>query len=174
MKLLIGLGNPDKEFENTRHNAGFKFIDFIAEKLSLRSFSKQFSSLFAEIQVSGEKTVLLKPQTGMNLSGKAVQEVVHFYKLQPEQVFIAFDDLDIKEGEWKISKGHYPKVHNGVNDIINRTGYDDFNYIRIGIDGRTVIQREFMSGKDYVLQKSSFNYKEQFEEIWNELQNKLT
>lgn len=165
MKLFVGLGNPGKEYENTRHNIGFKFIDFLAEKHS-STFSNKFQSLYAEFQQNGEKIILLKPQTFMNDSGSAVQKIMKFYKLTPEDIFIAFDDLDIKQGEFKIQKAKYPKVHNGVNDIINKSSSDEFHFIRIGIDGRSELEREFVSGKDYVLRKDSMEFsKEVFETV---------
>lgn len=165
MKLFVGLGNPGKEYENTRHNIGFKFIDFIAEKQSL-NFTNKFQSHYAEFNKDGEKTILLKPQTFMNNSGSAVVEVMKFYKIVAENIYIIFDDLDIKEGEFKIQKAKYPKVHNGINDIIQKTGTDKFNFIRIGIDGRSEIERKFISGKDYVLQKTGLDLGEAFREIY--------
>lgn len=165
MKAIIGLGNPGKEYENTRHNAGFKFVEFIVQKNSLTSVNK-FSSLFYELlDKHGEKLILIKPQTFMNDSGKAVQELITFYKLEPENIYIAFDDLDIALGQFKIQKGRYPKVHNGVNDIINRTGRSDFNFIRIGIDDRNHDERNFLAGRDYVLKKFEYDFTATFKEI---------
>ena len=169
MKLFVGLGNPGKEYENTRHNIGFKFIDFLANKNTL-TFSNKFQSLYSEFQSNGEKVILLKPQTFMNNSGSAVQEVMKFYKLNSEDVYIIFDDLDIKEGEFKVQKAKYPKVHNGVNDIIQKTGTDKFNFVRIGIDGRNEIERDFVSGRDYVLRRESLN---QYENIFKEIYTKV-
>lgn len=169
MKLFVGLGNPGKDYENTRHNAGFKFIDFLAHRYNV-TFSSKFSSLFAEAQgKEGEKLMFLKPQTFMNDSGRGVVEIMKFYKISPDNVHVAFDDLDIKLGEFKVQKGHYPKVHNGVNDIINKTATDQFIYIRIGIDGRSPIEREFVQGKSYVLQKFDYNLTPVFGSIMQRL-----
>lgn len=168
MKLFIGLGNPGKEYENTRHNVGAKFIDFLTEKLCL-NYQEKFKSLYADIQIKGEKVIFLKPQTFMNSSGSAVREAVDFYKIKNEEIFLAFDDLDILEGEWKLQLGKYPKVHNGVNDVIEKLGVDKINFIRIGIDGRNQIEKDLVPGRDYVLQKTNYDFKKVFEEIESRL-----
>ncbi len=169
MKLFVGLGNPGKEYEKTRHNAGFMLIDYIANLKGV-SFTSKFSSLFAEFSdPEGEKVILLKPQTYMNESGKAVQEAMKFYKIGHENVYIAFDDLDIQFGEFKIQKAKYPKIHNGVNDIIKKTGTDQFTFVRIGTDDRSPIERQFIQGRDYVLQKTSVNFSEILKRIATEL-----
>lgn len=164
MKLIVGLGNPGKDYENTRHNAGASLVDFIAKKQSV-SFIKKFQSQYAEFQNNGEKIILLKPQTFMNNSGDAVQEAAKFYKISIENIFIAFDDLDIKQDEFKTQKGKYPKVHNGVNDIINKLGGDQFTFVRIGIDNRTEEERKYISGRDYVLQKLNSSFDQIFERV---------
>lgn len=165
MKLIVGLGNPGKEYENTRHNAGFRFIDYVARKLDL-NFTNKFSSLFAETHgADGEKIILIKPQTYMNASGRAVVETIQFYKLKPEDVYIAFDDLDIKLGEFKLQKGKYPKIHNGVNDILNKTKTEQFNFIRIGVENRSPIEKDFLSGSDYVLKKFDYDLSHIFENV---------
>lgn len=168
MKLFVGLGNPGKEYENTRHNIGAKFIDFLGEKLDLK-FTEKFRSLFSDAQVEGEKIIFLKPQTFMNNSGSAVQEAAKFFKIGPENIFVAFDDLDIVEGDSKIQLGKYPKVHNGVNDVIEKLGTDKINFIRIGIDGRNEIEKKFLAGRDYVLQKTDHDFSRVFEEVREKL-----
>ena len=169
MKLIVGLGNPGKEYESTRHNIGFSFIDFLANKRSL-SFSEKFSGLYSDfLSKSGEKIILLKPQTYMNASGRSVNEAVQFFKLNKEDIFVAFDDLDMKEGVWKIQKSKYPKCHNGIDDIIEKLSTNEFNFIRIGIDDRTPELRKLISGRDYVLQKTSFDFSQTFKEIEEDL-----
>lgn len=172
MKLIVGLGNPGKEYEATRHNIGASFVDFKAKQYSL-SFTSKFQSLFAEFNHNGEKIMLLKPQTYMNLSGSAVLEATKFYKLTPNDIIIVFDDLDIKEGEYKIQRKKYPKFHNGVNDIIKRIASDEFWYVRIGIDARNPHERSFIPGRDYVLQKTNNDFTELFSKVDNELIEKL-
>jgi PTH1 family peptidyl-tRNA hydrolase len=171
MKLFVGLGNPGKEYEQTRHNAGATFIDFLAKQNNV-SFISKFRSLYAEFQHNGEKVILLKPQTFMNASGSAVLECAKFYKIGVEDIIIAFDDLDIKQGDFKIQKGKYPKVHNGVNDILQKLSTDQFWFVRIGIDNRTEIERQFIAGRDYVLQKTDGKYDEIFASITAELKSK--
>jgi len=169
MKLIIGLGNPGKDYEKTRHNAGFMFVDFLASKLAAGGFVNKFSSLYSETTLGREKVVLLKPQTFMNDSGKAVAEIAKFYKIAPENIWVAFDDLDLKQGEFKIQKAKYPKVHNGINDIIEKLGSDQFNFIRIGIESREGDLRKLISGHDYVLQKTDFDFMPTFEAIQKQL-----
>jgi PTH1 family peptidyl-tRNA hydrolase len=169
MKLIVGLGNPGKDYEKTRHNIGFSFIDYLANKRSL-SFNEKFESLYTDfLGKSGEKIIFIKPQTYMNASGRAVSEVVKFFKISTDDIFVSFDDLDMQEGSWKIQKSKYPKCHNGVDDIIEKLSSDHFHFIRIGIDDRTPELRKLISGRDYVLQKTSFDYSDVFQSIENEL-----
>ena len=104
MHLLIGLGNPGEEYQQHRHNVGFQIIDAVSEKYSFPSFSSKFRALFSMPEIGQEKVILFKPQTFMNLSGQAVHEVVRFYKLQPEQLIVFHDDLDLKVGQIKIKQ----------------------------------------------------------------------
>lgn len=115
MKLIVGLGNPGKEYENTRHNVGFLFID----KLST--------------EVDSQKNILLKPQTFMNNSGMAVRTKIDFYKLSPADLIVIHDDKDLLLGEYKIQKDRGAAGHNGVQSIIDHLGTRDFMRVRIGI-----------------------------------------
>ncbi|EKD46637.1 MAG: hypothetical protein ACD_67C00134G0001, partial [uncultured bacterium] len=119
MKLIIGLGNPGKQYENTRHNAGFILLDEIQKVLAFPEFKldKKFNAEISEKNINGEKTILAKPQTFMNLSGQSVQAIMNFYKLSPADITVAHDDLDIKIGEWKISEDSRAAGHNGVQSI---------------------------------------------------------
>ncbi len=164
MKLIVGLGNPGKEYENTRHNAGFMFIDYLAKVQNI-TFVKKFRGEYTEFIVKSEKVALLKPQTFMNDSGRSAQEAAKFYKLQPEDIYIAFDDLDLAQSDFKIQKGKYPKVNNGVNDIIEILDTDKLNFIRIGIDAREPQLKKLIAGGDYVLQKTAFSFEASFKEI---------
>jgi peptidyl-tRNA hydrolase, PTH1 family len=173
MKLIVGLGNPGKEYEKTRHNAGANFVAFIAKKREI-IFSSKFQSLYAEFNDdTGEKIILLQPQTFMNNSGSAVLEAVKFYKLTPENVFIAFDDLDILEGDFKIQIGKHPKIHNGINDITTKTKTDQYYFIRIGVDSRSIIERKFLKGSNYVLKKTDYNFIPVYEKIVLELDKRF-
>ena len=142
MKLIIGLGNPGKQYEKTRHNAGFLFADYFFEKyLDEFGFSdwKLDKKLKSEISIgkTGKtKIILLKPQTFMNLSGKAVSAAVKYYKVKLENIFIAHDDIDLLLGKYKISVGSSSAGHNGAQNIIDVLGSKDFSRIRIGVDNR--------------------------------------
>ena len=102
MKLIVGLGNPGKEYENTRHNCGFMAIDYLAQDLGVTINQAKFKGLYAKIKVEGEDVILLKPQTYMNLSGESVSEVMKFFKIDKEDVLVIYDDLDLPVGKIRI------------------------------------------------------------------------
>jgi len=159
MKLLVGLGNPGKEYQNTRHNVGFLFLDYLAhnsEENPAQPFTsqKKFHAEIAEIQLENEKILLLKPQTFMNESGRAVSAALQFYKLSPSDLILVHDDLDIAFGQFKIQHAKGPKVHNGVTSVESSIQSSEFLRIRIGVENRTVP----ISGSEYVLQ--NFSYEE--------------
>lgn len=131
MKIIIGLGNPGKEYENTRHNIGFFFVDKIrgAWNFSPWEFNKKFN---AEIS-KGADALLVKPQTFMNLSGEAVQGILSFYKLTLDDIIVIHDDLDIPVGKYKIATDSSSAGHHGVENIIEKLGTQKFKRIRIGI-----------------------------------------
>lgn len=134
MKLIVGLGNPGKEYENTRHNAGFIALDILCEKLSGSfSLNKKFNAFIAEVKNGREKIYLLKPQTYMNESGLSVRAVLDFYKIGPENVIVFHDDKDIAVGEYKIQTGRSSAGHNGVKSIIEHLGTREFTRVRLGI-----------------------------------------
>lgn len=153
--LIIGLGNPGKKYESTRHNAGFLYVDHLANRYDAESFtlSQKFDALTSEHKISAtEKIIFAKPQTFMNQSGKSVSALAQFYKADiAHDVVIVHDDLDLPIGTWKVSRDKNAGGQNGVKDIIEKCGSKDFLRIRIGIDGRSSAQREHMSGSDYVL-----------------------
>ncbi len=134
-RLLVGLGNPGNEYENTRHNAGAQWIEALAQQsqCSLRS-EKKFFGLFGKVHIAGEECYLLIPTTYMNLSGKAVQAVYQFYKILPEEILVIHDELDIPPGTVKLKKGGGHGGHNGLKDIIARLANNrEFGRLRIGI-----------------------------------------
>lgn len=155
MKLIVGLGNPGEKYENNRHNVGFMTVETLIKNLQQKSqnynlkfkTNKKFDGELAEF----EKLLLLKPMTYMNKSGKAVQKVMQFFRIAKDEVFIIHDDLDIRLGEYKLSK-RGPKVHNGVNSIRMAIG-EGFRYVRIGVDNRyqQAATSYQLSGSDYVL-----------------------
>lgn len=145
MKIIVGLGNPGDEYKVTRHNAGFMFVDFMAEKQRF-SLDKKFE---AEVFKSGE-FLFVKPQTFMNDSGRAVRKIMDFYKMSTDDLILVHDDLDLKLGEYKIQAGVGPKVHNGVTSVEQCVGGKGFMRVRLGVDGREDSSYEG-SGADYIL-----------------------
>jgi PTH1 family peptidyl-tRNA hydrolase len=135
MKLIVGLGNPGNEYQNTRHNAGFLFLDFIRESWGLEPFqpAAKWKGSVAAGMHNGEKAILLKPETFMNRSGESVRSVMDFFKIPVDDIVIVHDDLDIAPGVFKIAKGSGAAGHNGVADLIEKLGTKDFTRIRIGI-----------------------------------------
>ena len=148
MKIIVGLGNPGEKYKKTRHNVGFRVVDcFVQQQFSIFNF--KFSKNFQAEMLQSDKIILVKPQTFMNDSGRAVRKIMDFYKLAADDLTVVHDDLDIVLGEFKIQKGKGPKIHNGVNSIEESLGTKDFWRIRVGIDAR--LDRIARSGEDYVL-----------------------
>ena len=133
MYLIIGLGNPEEEYARTRHNMGFDTINKISEKYSIKVNKSKFNSLSGTGTIEGEKVILVKPQTYMNLSGNAVRDFMNFYKIQSEDIIIIYDDLDIEPGIIKIRKKGGPGTHNGMKSVVHEIQTEDFPRIRIGI-----------------------------------------
>ncbi|PJI37980.1 aminoacyl-tRNA hydrolase [Ferrovibrio sp.] len=132
MLLLVGLGNPGGEHRRQRHNVGFMAIDAIAERHNFQPFRKRFQGEIAEGVLDGTKTLLLKPQTYMNLSGKSVGEAAHFYKLPPAQVVVAHDELDLAAGKIRMKTGGGHAGHNGLRSLDAAIG-PNYRRLRIGI-----------------------------------------
>lgn len=135
MKLIVGLGNPGPEYAETRHNAGFMALDIIKEHLEFPDF-KPDANLKAEIssgQIEDQKIILAKPLTFMNLSGRAIQNIVQFYKIDPEDIIVIYDDVDLPFGNVRLRKNGGPGTHNGMKSITPLIG-EDFPRIRIGIN----------------------------------------
>ena len=134
IRLIAGLGNPGIDYAKTRHNAGFWFIDSLAQQLSLSfRFEKRFNAAEARLKSNAKDIILLKPQTFMNRSGQSVHAAVSYYKLQPAQVLIVHDELDLDAGNNRLKRGGGHGGHNGLRDIINHLGAKDFLRLRIGI-----------------------------------------
>lgn len=135
MKLIIGLGNPGIEYEKTRHNAGFLFLDSLRESWDFPPFetSSKWKGALSTALHDGEKVILLKPETYMNRSGDSVRSIMDFFKLSPADLTVIHDDLDIESGTYKVTEGSRAAGHNGVADLIEKLGTQDFCRIRIGI-----------------------------------------
>ncbi|WP_193617732.1 aminoacyl-tRNA hydrolase [Neisseria mucosa] len=164
IKMIVGLGNPGSEYEQTRHNAGFWFIDELAwqYKATLKEEKKFFGSV-ARISISGSDLWLLKPATFMNRSGQAVAALAQFYKIRPEEILVVHDELDIPCGRIKFKLGGGNGGHNGLKDIQARLGTPDFYRLRLGIDHPG--DRNLVVG--YVLNKPSPEHKQQIDEAIN-------
>ena len=133
MYLIVGLGNPEVEYSKTRHNMGFNTINKIAEKYNIQVNKTKFQGLYESVIIEGQKAILIKPQTYMNLSGNCVQEFVNFYKIEKENIIVIYDDMDIEPGQIKIRKKGSAGGHNGMKSIIQMIGTEEFSRIRIGI-----------------------------------------
>ncbi len=134
IKLIVGLGNPGKEYEATRHNAGFQWVDeFVrAQQLGFKAEGK-FHGMLVRAQVHGRDVLVLKPQTFMNVSGRSVGALAQFYRLEPQQMLVVHDELDLPPGSAKLKLGGGHGGHNGLKDIIAHLGSRDFWRLRIGI-----------------------------------------
>ena len=146
MKLIVGLGNPGKEYEGTRHNCGFMVIDTLAEKLNVDVVQNKFKGLYVKFKYHGEDIILLKPQTYMNLSGESVIAAMQFFKIDKEDLLVIYDDLDMPVGKLRLRKTGSAGGHNGIKNIIAHLNSQDFKRIRVGID-----RHKYMKVVDYVL-----------------------
>ena len=134
MYIVVGLGNPDKEYDNTRHNIGFAVIDAIADKYNIYVDTKKLQALIGKGIIEGNKVVLAKPQTYMNLSGESVRELVDFYKINPEdELIVIYDDIALDVGRLRVRPKGSAGGHNGIKNIIACTGTDIFPRIRVGV-----------------------------------------
>ena len=133
MKLIIGLGNPEQDYSGTRHNMGFDVINELSKKYDIEVNKNKFKSLFGDGIIEGQKVILLKPQTFMNLSGEAVEEIVSFYKIPLEDILVIYDDLDIEPGKIRIRKSGSPGSHNGIKSVTHFLKSNDFARVRVGI-----------------------------------------
>lgn len=134
MFLIVGLGNPDKRYEKTRHNVGFDTIDAIADRYGIRVREKRHKALCGTGVIKGTKVILAKPQTYMNLSGESIAEIINFYKLDPEEeMIVIFDDISLAPGNIRVRKKGSAGGHNGVKSIIACTGNQNFMRIKVGV-----------------------------------------
>lgn len=131
--LIVGLGNPGREYENTRHNCGFIALDYMAEKLGCKINKIKFKSTIGECEISSRRCLLLKPSTFMNLSGQAVVEAMNFYKIEPQNVIIIFDDISLDVGKMRIRRKGSDGGQKGMQNIIYLSASQDFPRIKIGI-----------------------------------------
>ena len=134
--LVVGLGNPEKKYEKTRHNAGFMAIDYLAERLSVKVDRIKFSALVGEAVICGKRVLLMKPQTSMNLSGNAVIEAARFYKIEPENVIVFSDDITLDVGRLRVRRKGTHGGHNGLRSIEAKLSSQEYQRIKIGIGAK--------------------------------------
>ena len=133
MYLIVGLGNPENEYAKTRHNTGFWAINEIAKANNIEISKSKFKGLYGDGIIQGEKVILLKPQTYMNLSGESIREISEFYKLNNENIIVIYDDIDTEKGNIRIRKKGGPGSHNGMKSIVQNMQTTEFARIRVGI-----------------------------------------
>ena len=148
IRLIAGLGNPGLEYQGTRHNVGFEVVDLLAEKLKVRLNKEKFSAAFGQTEFEDKKLILLKPFLFMNNSGQVIATAANFYKLTADKILVITDDMALEPGMIRLRAEGSAGGHNGLADIIEKLGTDQFSRLRIGIgsSGR-------MTGRDYVLSK---------------------
>lgn len=154
MKLIIGLGNPGKEYENTRHNVGFKTIDIILNKYNISLNKNKFNADYYQGNINNEKVIILKPLTYMNLSGEAIIQFINYFKIAIKDIIIIYDDMQINLGDIRVRAKGSSGGQNGMNNIIKHLHSNEFARIRIGIG-----KNDNYNMKDFVLSK--FNKEEE-------------
>lgn len=147
MKMVIGLGNPGKQYEHTRHNIGFKVIDRLAEQLGATTMQSKFNGMYTVIHRPEGKVMLVKPLTYMNLSGECVRPLMDYYDVDVEDIIVLYDDLDFPPGELKLRQKGSAGGHNGIKSLIAHLGTDQFKRVRLGVGRPT----NGMKISDYVL-----------------------
>ena len=163
MNIIVGLGNPGKKYDGTRHNVGFETIDRLASRNDIKVNKLKFKALYGEGTIGGKKVMLVKPQTFMNLSGQSLLEIVQFYKVDMSEITVIYDDIDIAVGSIRIREKGSAGTHNGMRSIIYQLQKDNFSRIRIGVG-----KSEVMDLASHVL--SPFR-KEEHEGIKKALEN---
>ena len=134
--LIVGLGNPGREYESTRHNAGFRALDILADKLGCKVDKLKYQGLYTQANYKGTKLLLLKPQTYMNLSGRSVLQLSAFLRVPPKRIIVMFDDISLEPGRLRVRADGSAGGHNGIKSIIQELGNQDFPRIKIGVGAK--------------------------------------
>ena len=134
--LIVGLGNPGREYERSRHNAGFRAVDILAESLHCKIDRLKFQGLYTQVSYGGKKLFLLKPQTYMNLSGRSVLQLSAYFHIPPQRIIVLFDDISLEPGRLRIRASGSAGGHNGIKSIISELGSQDFPRVKIGVGGK--------------------------------------
>lgn len=154
--LIVGLGNPGREYEKTRHNAGFRALDALASALNCRIDKAKFQGLYGQCEYNGRKLFLLKPLTFMNASGRSVLQMSAFYRIPPQRIIVLFDDISLVPGNLRIRKDGSAGGHNGIKSIIAELGSQDFPRVKIGVGAKPYPEQDLA---DWVL--SAFSAQEE-------------
>ena len=154
--LIVGLGNPGKEYAKTRHNCGFRAIDILAEKLNCKIDKCKFQGLYGQTTWNGTKLFLLKPQTFMNLSGRSILQLSSYFNIPPQRIIVIFDDISLEPGRLRIRANGSAGGHNGIKSIINEVGSQDFPRVKIGVGAKANAEQDLA---DWVL--STFSASEE-------------
>lgn len=154
--LIVGLGNPGREYEKTRHNAGFRAIDILAEKLGCKIDRLKYQGLYCQTAYNGKKLFLLKPQTYMNLSGRSVLQLSAYFNIPPQRIIVLFDDISLPPGRLRIRAEGSAGGHNGIKSIISEVGSQTFPRVKIGVGAKAHPEQDLA---DWVL--STFSAKEE-------------
>ena len=168
MKLILALGNPGPQYEKTRHNAGFRAADRIAADFAFDPFklSAKHQVLLAEGQIAGQKVLLAKPQTFMNLSGRCAASLISFYKIPPEDILVVYDEVALESGTFRLKFGGSAGGHNGIRSLIQELGTSDFARLRLGIKPLEPFAGDLA---DYVLGRFSGPELERLEKILDQV-----
>ena len=165
MKLIIGLGNPGKEYDNTRHNIGFMLVDYYISRKGISfDWKKKFNGLYVESLINGEKVIFLKPQSYMNLSGTVVNQFMSYFKIDISDILVFSDDMDLLTGNFKLKDKGSCGGHNGLRNIENCLSSSEYKRLKIGIS-----KDKDADMKDYVLGKFSKDDKEVYNKLFDEL-----
>ena len=164
MYIIAGLGNPTKEYDKTRHNVGFEVIDVLAERYGIDVSERKHRAFCGKGVVEGQKILLVKPQTFMNLSGESLRAVLDYYKTLPEELIVIYDDISLEPGQLRIRMKGSAGGHNGIKNIIAHLGTQEFPRIKVGVGEKP----PRMDLKDYVLGRFSKGEKELMEQAFQE------
>ncbi|MDD3278494.1 MAG: aminoacyl-tRNA hydrolase [Lachnospiraceae bacterium] len=161
MYIIVGLGNPGKQYEGTRHNAGFDTIDYLIDRYRILSSGVKFKAMYGKGVIAGQKVILAKPLTYMNASGESVAELINYFKVDPEsELVIIYDDITLEPGNIRVRKKGSAGGHNGIKSIIAQTGTDQFKRIRVGVGEKP----KNWDLADYVLSSCKGEERSQMEE----------
>ena len=164
MYLIAGLGNPTKEYDKTRHNVGFSVIDVLADRYRIDISEKKHKALCGRGVIEGQKVLLLKPQTFMNLSGESIRAAADYYKIEPEEMIVIYDDISLDPGQLRIRLKGSAGGHNGIRNIIANLGTQDFPRIKVGVGAKP----PRMDLADYVLSRFGAGEQKLMEEAFGE------